>query len=141
MATDGLKQYPYNSQLLRRRAYARCRIVTSEGEFTELQAAEEDLRMILAIDPTNLYAAFDLLEDMFKFSGMEDSEVAEATGTLAIKAENLLLKFIALQIKSLAYAKDFTKADQIYFHWISMFPDSEYLLSTKDDIESIREDL
>jgi hypothetical protein len=51
------------------RAAARCRIVTPEGDFPELELAEQDLRTILEFDPDNLKTGFELLDMLFTFNG------------------------------------------------------------------------
>jgi tetratricopeptide (TPR) repeat protein len=138
LATEGLKRYPFNTELLRRRAYARCHIVTPDGEYPEIQKAEEDLWTILDLDPNNLYAAFDLLENLFTSSGMEDKDVAEVARELATKTETLLLGYQALQIKAFGYAGEHAKAEEVYNRWIRVFPDSESLKSAKDDADSMK---
>jgi tetratricopeptide (TPR) repeat protein len=137
LTTSGLEKYPYNSELLRRRAYARCRIVTPDGEYPELELAEKDLRTILKLDPNNLRAGFELLEVMFTFSGMDDKEVAEVAGEFAERSERLLLKNLTLQIKALGYAGEYTKAEEVYRRWIKLFPDSDLLNSAKSDLDSV----
>jgi len=137
LATDGLEKYPYNTELLRRRAYARRHIVTPEGEYPELELAEKDLRTVLDFDPNNLYAGLDLLEAMFTFSGMEDKDVAEVAQEFAAKSERLLLYNRALQIRALGYAGEHSKAKEVYNEWIKLFPDSELLKSAKDDADSM----
>jgi tetratricopeptide (TPR) repeat protein len=139
LATEGLEKYSFNSELLRRRAYARCHIVTPDGEYPELELAEKDLRAILELDPNNLYAGLDLLEEMFTFSGMEDKDVAEVAEEFATRAERLLLNNRALQIKAYGYAGEYTKAEEVYNHWIKLFPESESLKAAKDDADSMKQ--
>ena len=138
LATEGLERYPFNTELLRRRAYARCHIVTPNGEYPEIQLAEKDLQTILDLDPNNLYAALDLLENLFTFSGMEDKDVAEVARELATRTESLLLGYQALRIKALGYAGEHAKAEEVYNQWIRVFPDSESLISAKDDADSMK---
>jgi tetratricopeptide (TPR) repeat protein len=138
MITEALERYPFNSELLRRRAYARSRIVTSDGEYPELELAENDLRTILKFDPNNLRAGAALLEDMFTYSGMEDADVAEIAEEFASRAEKLLLRFRALQIRACGYAGDHAKADAIYKKSLNIFPDSASLKSAKDDADSVK---
>lgn len=135
LASEGLTRYPFNAELLRRRAFARCRVVTPEGNYPELDAAEEDLRMILEYDPNNLYAALDLLEIMFTFSGMKDSDLAEVADKLAPRAEKLLLGFRSLQIKALSHAGKNVQVDEVYERWSKLFPESTILQSAKEDAE------
>ncbi len=138
LATEGLKAYPFNPELLRRRAWARCCIVTSQGEHPEIEAAEQDLRTILKLDPYNLKAGFQLLDAMFTFSAMEDSDVAEVAAEFAERAESILLDLRALQIIALGYADEHAEADELFSHWISLFPDSESLRTAKENADSMR---
>lgn len=138
LATQGLKRYPFNTELLRRRAYARCRIVTPDGEYPEIQLAEKDLQTVLDLDPNNLYAGLDLLENLFTFSGMEDKDVAEVAWELATRAETLLVGCHALQIRAAGHAGEHAKAQEVYDRWIRVFPDSESLQSAKDDADSMK---
>ncbi|MHC4865611.1 MAG: hypothetical protein ACYTEX_16110 [Planctomycetota bacterium] len=138
LATEGLRQYPYNSELLRRRAFARCLIITPEGEHPELEAAEEDLRMILELDANNLCGVFELLDAMFSHSAMEDDRVAEVAGELASRTQTLLLQVRALQIKALGYADKHDEADRVYKRWIELFPKSEYLKSAREQADQLR---
>jgi tetratricopeptide (TPR) repeat protein len=138
LATEGLEKYPFNTELLRRRSFARSQIVTANGDYPELELAEADLRTILEFDPNNLVAASDLIELMFIFSGMEDSDVAEIAENFALRAEGFLLKNRSLQIKALGYADKHAQADEIYNHFIKMFPDSESLQKAKDDADSMK---
>lgn len=137
LATGGLDHYPLNPELLRRRAWARCRIVTPDGLYPELEAAERDLRLILELDPDNLAVAFDLLDEMFTFSGMADADVAEVSGELAERAAKLLVRLRALQIRALGYAGRHDEAAKLYDESIGMFPLSEDLKSAKADADSI----
>lgn len=138
LATDGLEKYPFNTELLRRRAFAKCRIVTPDGEFPELESAELDLRMILEYDPNNLYAATDLIEEMFTFSGMDDTEIADIAETFAERAEKLLIKLRALQIKALGHSDNHDKAEEVYLNWIRLFPESEILKAAKEHADSMK---
>jgi tetratricopeptide (TPR) repeat protein len=138
LATEGLERYPFNTELLRRRAYLRCHILTPDGECPELELAEEELRTILELDPNNLYAGLDLLEAMFTFSGMENKEVAEVAEELATRAESLLLQYRALQIKAFGYAGKHVEAEEVYNRWIKLFPDSESLKIAKDDADFMK---
>jgi hypothetical protein len=138
MTTEGLEKYPFNSELLRRRAYARCSIVTPEGIYPEIELAEKDLRLILSFDPDNLKAGLNLLEEMFTYSGMEDSEIAEIAEEFAVRSEKLLLRSRGLQIKAHGYAGDHTKAEEVYEDSIKLFPNSELLKSAKDDADSMK---
>lgn len=138
LATEGLQRYPYNAELLRRRAYARSLIVTPEGEYPELTLAEGDLRTLLALEPNHLYAGLELLEMMFVFSGMEDGEVAEVAGELGRRAEQVLIGYRALQIKALGYAGESERAEQVYSQWMKVFPDSESLRAAKADVDDLR---
>lgn len=138
LATEGLKEYPYNPELLHRRAYARCLIVTPEGEHPELEAAEQDLRMILELDPNNLLAGYELLDAMFTYSAMEDEDVAKVSEEFASRAERILLELRALQIKALGYADKHDEADKLYKHWIQLFPKSEHLESAKEEADSMK---
>lgn len=97
LASDGLKRFSDNPELIRRRAFARCRVVTPDDEFPLVEEAEADLRHLLELDPNNLLAAISLLHGMFTFSGLEDVEVAEVAGKLAEGAERLFLSARALQ--------------------------------------------
>ena len=137
LASDGLVSYPLNPQLLYRRAWARCRIVAPEWDYPELESAEQDLRAVLSVDPDNFVAGAELLDSMFTFSGMEDSEVADVARTLAESAEHFLLRLKSLQISALAYADELAQARSEYDTWIRLFPDSAYLDSAKKDIESL----
>jgi hypothetical protein len=140
LASQGLEQYPFNSELLWRRAWAQYRIVTPDGTFPELESAEQDLQIILTIDPNNLYAGTELLEMMFTFSGMENSHVAEVAEEFACRAERVLLNMRALQIKALGYARKHEDAEHLYQHWIGLFPDADILTAAKEDADSMRGD-
>lgn len=139
LATEGLVQYPFNSELLRRRAFALAHIVTPQGEFPELAAAEDDWRTILIVDPNNLRAAFEYAELMFSHSGMEDSQVAEVVGDFATKAETVLTALGGLQIKAWGHAGEYAKAEEIYQHWHARFPDSSLLEEAIKEVEFIKE--
>lgn len=132
MITEGLKKYPFNTELLRRRAFAKFRIVTPNGEFPFLAEAEEDLRIILKISPNDLYSGFDLINEMSTFSFMEDIEIAEMAEEFANLAKNLMISSLALQIKSLIYADKNNIANEVYNKWIKIFPDSDLLKEAKD---------
>jgi len=138
LATDGLTKYPYNAELLRRRALARSLIVTPDLTYPEIESAEQDLRAILAIEPDNLHAAFELLEAMFTFSGMEDKEVADIAEACAAKAEAILVQLVSLQIKALAYADEHSAAETIFDRWIHRFPESDALRAAKEDADSMK---
>jgi tetratricopeptide (TPR) repeat protein len=139
LATEGLEKYPFNAELLRRRALARSHIVTPDLEYSELELAEEDLRTILEFDPNNIQAGFDLLEAMYIFSGMENKDVAEVAEEFAARAESLLLNLRALQIKAYGYADEHTKAEQIYQRWAKLFPESKLLKAAKEDADSMKQ--
>jgi tetratricopeptide (TPR) repeat protein len=138
LATEGLEKYPFNIELLRRRSFARIQIVTANGEYPELELGEADLRTILEFDPNNLLAASDLIEMMFTFSGMEDSDVAEVAENFSLRAEKLLIANRALQIKALGYADKHEEADEVYNYWMKLFPDSELLTKAKEDADSMK---
>jgi len=140
LATAGLERYPFNAVLLRMRAVARCRIVTPEGEFPELELAEQDLRTILEFDPDNLKTGFELLDMLFTFSGMENKDVAEVAQKFATMAEELLLHNLALQIRALGYGHEHSSAEEVYNQWIKLFPDSDVLKSAKADSDSMKPD-
>ncbi|MBX7222466.1 MAG: hypothetical protein K1Y36_21130 [Blastocatellia bacterium] len=137
VTNQGLKQFPFNPELLRRRAFANSRIVTPEGDFPCLEACETDFRTILAVDPYHLRAGLDLLEAMFKFSGLEDGEVAQVAGSLALQAESLLVALRSLEVRALGYAGNFQAAETTYQRWSQVFPDSEELQSAQADVESL----
>ena len=122
-----MEKYPYNTELLRRRSWARSQIITPDVDYPDLELAEQDLRTILAFDPNNLYAAFDLLESLFTHSAMEDSAVAEVAHEFATMSERLLLQNRALQIRALIDADERANAQEIYDNWINRFPDSDIL--------------
>jgi tetratricopeptide (TPR) repeat protein len=138
LATEGLEKYPFNAELLRRRALARSYIVTPQIEYPELELAEVDLRTILEFDPDNIHAGFDLLEAMYIFSGMENKDVAEVAEEFATRAESLLLNLRALQIKAYGYAGEHTKAKEVYQLWIKLFPESKLLKAAKEDADSMK---
>ncbi len=138
LATEGLNRFPFNSELLRRRAWARAHIVTPNGSYPEIALAVEDLRAILAFDPNNLGGTAALLEDMFTFSGMENSEVAGMAGYLAARAGDVLECCLALQIRSHAYADEHAQAKEVYNKAIIHFPDSEQIQEAKKEAESIK---
>lgn len=138
LATEGLEKFPFNAELLRRRAFARSRIVTPDMSYTELELAEQDLRSVLKVEPNNLHAAFDLLDVLFTFSGMEDDEVAELAGSCATKAESILLHIVALQIKALGHAGDHVASQTVYDLWNQRFPESEALQTAKADADSLK---
>ncbi|MGH9755085.1 MAG: hypothetical protein ACREA2_20090 [Blastocatellia bacterium] len=140
LATEGLEKYPFNAVLLRMRAFARCRIVTPEGEFPQLELAEQDLQTILDVDPDNLKTGFELLDMLFTFSGMKDKDVAEVAQKFASMAEELLLHNLALQIKALGYAREHNNAEEVYNQWIKRFPDSDVLKDAKADSDSMKPD-
>ena len=135
LATRGLERFPFNSELLRRRAYARCRVVDDEGEHVDLEHAEGDLHTILHFDPENLYASYDLLEDMFVFSVKDEEEVAEIAEEFASRAEKLLLDFVVLRARAVAYAGKMDEARALLEKWISLFPDSEALTALAGEME------
>jgi tetratricopeptide (TPR) repeat protein len=138
LATEGLKEYPYNPELLYRRAYARCLIVTPKGGHPKLEAADKDLRMILELDPNNLLAGYELLDAAFTYSAMEDEDVVKVSEEFASRAERLLLRLRALQIKALGYADKHNEADKLYKHWIQLFPSSEQLASAKEEADLMK---
>jgi len=138
LATEGLADYPCHPELLRRRAWARCHVVTPDGVYPQLEEAERDLRLMLKLDPDNLPAGLDLLEAMFTHSGMADREVAEVAEELASRAERILLSLRALQIKALGYADEHEKAQQVYDRCIRIFPDAKRLQAAKEDADSMR---
>jgi len=80
----------------------------------------------------------ELLELIFTFSGMEDNEVAEKAKVLSIKAQNIFIGFIALQIKALAYGNNISKAQKLYSKWIKIFPNSKDLKSSEESIDSLK---
>lgn len=138
LATDGLAKFPFNAELLRRRALARSLIVTPEMSYPEIELAEQDLRTILEVDPNNVHAAVDLLSAMFTFSAMEDEEVAKLAEFCATKAESVLVQAVALQIKALGYAGEYAASKDLYDRWIHRFPESETLLQAgKEDVDSL----
>lgn len=127
LANEGLKQFPYNTELIRRRALARTMLVTQKGEYPQLIKAEKDFRTILKLDPNNQIAALDLLELMYDFSVLEDEEIAKLSAHFAQGAENVLLNLRSLEIKALAYANKIKQARAKYDHWSKLFPNSKYL--------------
>lgn len=134
---DGLKKYPFNVELLRRRAFASSLIVTNKGNYPKLNQAEKDLRDILEIETNHLTAGLELLELIFTFSGMEDKDVAKKADVLSKKAKNIFIGFLALQIKALAYADRISEAKKLYNTWNKIFPDSKDFKSAKESIESL----
>lgn len=140
IATEALERFPFHPELVRRRAIARTFVVTPDGEYPHLEAAEADFRLLLDLDPNNLVAAKDLLDALFTFSGLEDSEVAEIADTLASKAEGLFLELRALQVKALGYAHQHKQAEELYRAWSGRFPDAEVLQSAIEDARSMNPD-
>ena len=132
-----LEKYLFNSELLRRRAFLRTLIVTPDGEYPELEQAKEDLDLLIDLDPNNLYAFLDLLEAMFTFSGIEDSDVANMAEELAESSKNLMLHFKALQIKALAYADRNSESDSVFNDIIRLYPDCTSLINAKADADSL----
>lgn len=139
MCDSGLEKYPYNPELMRRRALLKTLIVTPDAEHPELEEAAKDLRTLLELDPNNLYAGLELLKAMFTFSGMEDSDVADVAEELADRAKSLMLVSRSLQIEALAYANRKDESDSIYDKLIQLFPDSEELKYAKDSADSFAE--
>lgn len=137
LASDGLERYPFNAELLWRRALAKSLMMTSTGEAPELAGCEADLRTILAIDPNHLKAGLELLEAMFTSSSLEDDEVAQIAGTLAARAEELLIQARALQIRALGYADQPSQAEELFHKWSAVFPDAESLRRAKESAESL----
>ncbi len=137
LASEGLKRFSENPELIRRRAFARFRVVTADGEFPLVEQAEADLRHLLELDPNNLMAGVSLLEELFTFSGLADAEVGELSDDMAKRAEKLLLSARSLQIRALAYAGQHEQSAEVYAHWHSLFPDSELLADAKADADSM----
>ncbi len=106
--------------------------------YPEIELAEDDLRVVLAVEPNNLHAAFELLDAMFTFSGMDDKEVAELAEFCTRKAESILLQTISLQIKALGYASEHVDAQAVYDCWIHRFPECELLKSAKEEADSMK---
>ena len=78
LATAGLERFPRNGELLRRRAYALCRL--SPGDDECVGDSRDDLQEALQFEPTNLRLALDLMGELFAFDGVGDQEVADVAG-------------------------------------------------------------
>lgn len=129
IATRRLEAFPANGELLRRRAFARCRIMTETGESPFLAEAEADLRAILAFEPENLRGALDLLGELYTFSGLNDDEVAEIAEELARRAQEAMIAARALQIRALADGGREEEAREVAAVWTRLFPDEDELVA------------
>ncbi|MEM1247999.1 MAG: hypothetical protein AAGA81_22575 [Acidobacteriota bacterium] len=132
-ATQGLERFPRNGELLRRRAYATCRL--SPNESVRLLEAQEDLQEALQYEPTNLRLALDLMGELFAFDGLEDEEVAKVAAALAEQAEQLMLEARALQIRALLFAQRTGEAADLTETWQGRYPDSDELKEAVDEFE------
>lgn len=132
-SSEGLGRFPRNGELLRRRAYATCRLSSHEG--LRLLEAQEDLQEALQYEPTNLRLALDLMGELFAFDGLEDDEVAKVAGALAEQAEQLMLEARALQIRALLFAERTGEAADLTETWQSRYPDSDELKEAVNEFE------
>lgn len=132
-ATEGLARFPRNGELLRRRAYATCRL--SADQNLRLLEAQEDLQEALQYEPTNLRLALDLMGELFAFDGLEDDEVARVAGALADQAEQLMLEARALQIRALLFAERTGEAADLTETWQGRYPDSDELKEAVNEFE------
>jgi hypothetical protein len=120
--------------LLRRRAYALCRIVTDGLEFPFIEDAARDLRAILAFEPNNLRPALDLTQELFTHGGFEDADTAEIAEELAMRAQAMMLEARALQVRALVYADRPDEAQAVASSWRRLFPDHEGLVAAAKEI-------
>ena len=141
IATEALEKYTFNSELVRRRAFAKTLIVTPDGEYPFLESADADYRLLLDLNPSDFFTTAELLEVIFTFSRLEDSEVAQIADDAASKAEKMLLNLRGLQIKALGYADQHSEAEQLYRAWSTRYPDAEVLESAIADARSMNPDV
>lgn len=140
MATEALEKYPFSPELLCRRALAKIYIVTPDGEYPLVKSAEQDYRLLLDLNPNNLVVAAELLETLFTFSGLKDSEVVQIAADLASRAEQLLLQLRALQIKALGYSGQHDEAEKLYQASSALYPESEVLEVAIEDAREMNPD-
>lgn len=122
LATRGLRRFPRNAPLLRRRAAARERVATTDGKFPLAKAAASDLQRVLDDDPDNVAAGVELLDHLFRFSRMPDSDVAACAERLVDRAQKTLASAVALQIRALGYANRRHLARRAYASWKARLP-------------------
>ncbi len=139
-ATAGLERFPNNGELLRRRGFALCRIVTPDGVYPRLEEAKRDLRAILRFEPNNIRAGFDLLHMLFTFSGLDDAEVATIAEQLAAQAQDLMLSARTLQIRALLYARKKDEAERLAATWTRLFPDDRDLAAAIGEFSDLIDD-
>ena len=134
LASSALAEFPHNPELLRRRGFALCRIVSEQLEFPGAAAGIEDLHSILAFDPNALRGALDLVNELFTTSSMSDPDVAEVANELAERAQVLLLDARVLQTRALVHAERPEEARNVAEHWLSLFPEHGELQEALDEI-------
>ena len=125
--TEGLATFPFNPQLLRRRAWARAQIVTSDGVRPEVHLAVEDLQLLLELDPNDFTTAVELLQEMHRAGGMPNSAVLQVASELASRTEDLLIRTRILQMRALLAEGDSASAQQLYDVTFRTFSDSSKL--------------
>ena len=125
--TEGLAAFPFNPQLLRRRAWARAHIVTPGGDHPEVHLAVEDLQLLLELDPSDVTTALELLQEMRRSGGMPDSAVVRVASELASCTEDLLIRTRILQMRALLADGDCAGARQLYDATSRSFSDSSKL--------------
>ncbi len=134
-ATEGLERFPRNGELLRRRAYALCRLAPPGTGDARVADAQEDLQCALQFEPTNLRLALDLLGELFAFDGLQDDEVADVAEALAEQSEQLMLEARALQVRALLYAERAGEARSLAARWSRLFPGNDELGSVIRDFD------
>lgn len=134
--TEGLALFPFNPQLLRRRAWARAHIRTAVGEHPEMHLAVEDLQLLLEFDPNDLSSALELLQDMHQAGGMPVAAIAQVASEVSSRMEDLLIRTRILQMRALLAAGDGLGARQLYDATVRQFSDSSKLRGFKTELQS-----
>lgn len=134
--TEGLASFPFNAQLLRRRAWARTQMVTPDGAYPELHLAVEDLQLLLEFDPNDLTATMELLQEMHRAGGMPNLAVVQVASELASRTEDLLIRTRILQMRALLAEGDRAAAQQVFDVVASQFSDSSKLRKFRSELKA-----
>jgi hypothetical protein len=137
VATKALEEFPLQPQLLLRRARAKRGIIEGHS-FPQAKSAEDDLRLVLKVDPDNYEVALELIDLLFTHSGIEGSDAADVAGAMVEKAARSLRNFVSLQIRALAYAERHEEMERLYRKWSRVFPESGALRDAHGEAVSMR---
>lgn len=138
LATSALLDFPRNSELLRRRAFALCRIVSDELDYPRAEEGIMDLKTIMAFDPNALRSGLQLVDELFTFGGVENADAAVIAAELASRAESMMLEARVLQVRALIHDQRADEARQLGEHWLQLFPDCEELEAALQELTEVR---